>query len=145
MAELKHQLNEISILRALHSPYIAAILDVFEDIDRIYIVQEFINGTNLFDFRMKHSLTEKATKSIFKGLALGLQYLTENGVAHRDIKLENIMIEANVDSTGNYHITPKFIDFGLSKVLLHGQTSSDRLGTLAYCSPEIIMGWRHSY
>ena len=57
------------------------------------------------------------------------------GVAHRDIKPDNIMIEVKVDPTGKKYLHPKFIDFGLSKVLLHGQTCTDRLGTLVYCPP----------
>jgi serine/threonine protein kinase len=46
-------------------------------------------------------------------LVRGLQYLHKKGVAHRDIKLENIMLEFRGD-----FVTPKYIDFGLSKVLL---------------------------
>jgi serine/threonine protein kinase len=46
-------------------------------------------------------------------LVRGLQYLHNVGVAHRDIKLENIMLEFR----GEF-VTPKYIDFGLSKVLL---------------------------
>jgi serine/threonine protein kinase len=42
-----------------------------------------------------------------------------------------------------YHgefVIPKYIDFGLSKVLLQGQVDKDRFGTLAFCSPEILLG-----
>ena len=55
------------------------------------------------------------------------------------------MIDSKVDSSGKMYLHPKFIDFGLSKVLLHGQTSTDRLGTLVYCSPEIILGLKHTH
>ncbi len=40
---------------------------------------------------------------------------------------------------------PKFIDFGLSKVFLEGETSADRFGTLVYTSPEILLGYTHSF
>jgi serine/threonine protein kinase len=40
--------------------------------------------------------------------------------------------------------SPKFIDFGLSKVFYKGETSDDRFGTLAFCSPEIILGKQHT-
>jgi len=76
----------------------------------------------------------------------GLRYLHEVlGVVHRDIKLENIMMSSDSMSAflmGN--ATPKFIDFGLSKVLLPDERSSDPYGTLMYCSPEIILGKPHT-
>jgi serine/threonine protein kinase len=66
-------------------------------------------------------------------------------VAHRDIKLENIMITTATNAAGGEVYYPKFIDFGLSTVLLEGQRSADRYGTLAYCSPEIISGGTHTH
>ena len=76
----------------------------------------------------------------------GLRYLHDVlGVVHRDIKLENIMMSSDSMSAflmGN--ATPKFIDFGLSKVLLPDERSSDPYGTLMYCSPEIILGKSHT-
>jgi serine/threonine protein kinase len=77
---------------------------------------------------------EISQKLIFKELVKGLRSLHEIGVAHRDIKLDNIMLQ--------YHgefVIPKYIDFGLSKVLLQGQLDKDRFGTLAFCSPEILL------
>lgn len=47
-----------------------------------------------------------------------------------------------------YHgefVIPKYIDFGLSKVLLQGQLDKDRFGTLAFCSPEILLGKEHTH
>lgn len=54
------------------------------------------------------------------GVFKGLRYLHSIGVAHRDIKLENIMIATEIDENGKSMNVPKFIDFGLSKVLLKG-------------------------
>lgn len=42
MGELEMQMNEISIMRALNSPHVVTILDVFEDMEHLYIVQELI-------------------------------------------------------------------------------------------------------
>jgi len=72
-----------------------------------------------------------------KMLFEGLHYLHSLGIVHRDIKLENIMIH---QPTPNDPPVPKFIDFGLSTVLLHGESSTELYGTLAYCSPEIFLG-----
>lgn len=129
-------MNEIAILKACHSKHIGAVLDVFEDEAHLYIVQEFIDGFNLADF-LKGGVPriEKVTKKIVSGLIEGLQYLHSLGIAHRDIKLENIMLSITTNE-----VISKFIDFGLSKVLLTGETSDERFGTIAYCSPEILAG-----
>jgi serine/threonine protein kinase len=74
------------------------------------------------------------------GICAGVEYIHSIGIAHRDIKLENIMI--TVDSQG--YPKPKLIDFGLSTILLNGQTSKDRFGTLVYSSPEILLGLEHN-
>ena len=56
---------------------------------------------------------EKNAKAIAKKLFYGLEYLHSLGIAHRDIKFENIMMTTSEDDA-----IPKFIDFGLSKVFL---------------------------
>jgi serine/threonine protein kinase len=43
------------------------------------------------------------------------------------------------------HPIPKFIDFGLSAVLYHGETNDKRYGTIAYSSPEVLAGRHHSH
>jgi serine/threonine protein kinase len=66
------------------------------------------------------------------------------GILHRDIKLENIMMSnESMNAFLMGQAIPKFIDFGLSKVLLSDERSSDPYGTLMYCSPEIILGKPH--
>ena len=67
------------------------------------------------------------------------------GVVHRDIKLENIMMSGEtLKEFLAGEAVPKFIDFGLSKVLLPEEKSSDPFGTLIYCSPKIILGAPHT-
>jgi serine/threonine protein kinase len=60
--------------------------------------------------------------------------LHDLGVVHRDLKLENILIDDTVNPP-----KPFLIDFGLSKVFMTEQYSTDPYGTLAYCSPEIVL------
>jgi serine/threonine protein kinase len=58
----------------------------------MYIVQEFIDGFNLMAFLKAVPRIEKVSRKIMKGLVEGLLYLHSIGIAHRDIKLENIML-----------------------------------------------------
>lgn len=138
-------MSEIAILRALDCPQVAKLIDLFEDMEQLYIVQELIEGMSLSKVASNHCLNERNVQAIMKGLASGLRYLTECGVAHRDIKLENIMIGSKLDAEGKELVVTKYIDFGLSKVLLHDETSRDQFGTLAYCSPQIILGTNHTH
>ena len=74
-----------------------------------------------------------------KQLFNGLKYLHDIGIAHRDIKLDNIMMSSSEGSA-----VPKFIDFGLSKFFAPNEKSRDPFGTLAYCAPEIILTKPHN-
>jgi calcium-dependent protein kinase len=142
--DLEQQMFENSILRVAQCPNVAKLLDFFEDAKNLYIVQELIEGTNLFDFITAKPRTEKVVKEIMRELITGLEFLNSMGIAHRDIKLENIMITTTVDKFKGEVYTPRYIDFGLSKVFLEGEFSVDRYGTLAYCSPEILSGIPHN-
>jgi len=53
-----------------------------------------------------HKITEKNSKKIIRSLADALRYLHERNISHRDIKLENLIIDENLN--------PKLIDFGFS-------------------------------
>lgn len=57
------------------------------------------------------------------------------GIAHRDLKLENIIMSDDSDQA-----ELKVIDFGISIILAPGQTSTDAYGTLVYVAPEVLTG-----
>jgi serine/threonine protein kinase len=69
-----------------------------------------------------------------------LNYLKAFGVVHRDLKLENIMM---TDDTNR--AIPKLIDFGLARILLPGETTTEPYGTLGYVSPEILRKDAYSF
>ena len=59
-----------------------------------------------------------------------MAYLHERGIAHRDIKLDNLLVTENLD--------PKVIDFGFSMKTKEGTRLKDYCGTPAYIGPEVL-------
>jgi len=64
---------------------------------------------------------------------LGLKYLHNYGIVHRDLKLENIMMT----NTTNQSV-PKLVDFGLAKMIGPSERATEPFGTLGYVAPEIL-------
>lgn len=127
---------EIETLKMCQHPNIIRLLDIFENIECIYLVMELLSGGNLFAYfeRRKHHIPESKAREIIHSLATGLFYLHSYGIVHRDIKPENIMM---TDKTDNAQI--KIADFGLAKIVGPSQFCNETYGTLAYAAPEVLM------
>ena len=121
--------NEVEVLSKLHHPFINQILDNFETDTHFFIVMEYICGDLLSFIRKRNKLNEQISKMIFKQIIEGLKYIHKKNIIHRDIKLDNILI----DTTN----TVKICDFGVSRKIEKGQKIYERCGTPAYIAPEI--------
>ena len=125
-------INERDIMKELNNKNIIKILDYFEDENYIFIVMEYINGGNLYSFIKKRmKLKEKMAKYIFKQIISAINYIHKHNIVHKDIKLENILLDINHGI--------KICDFGIAKKV----NSSDQLfygisGTPLYMAPEIF-------
>ena len=122
--------NEIEMLSHFHHPFINQILDNFETDTHIFIVMEYVCGDLLGFIRKRGKLSESVSKLIFKQLIEGLKYIHNKNVVHRDIKLDNILI----DLTN----TIKICDFGVSRQIRPDEMMYEHCGTPAYISPEIF-------
>lgn len=127
---------EVNILRRVgNCNLVVKILDSFVQDNMFYIIQEYIEGSELYDIVIKDGvITEDRCKHIFYQLIQAVQYCHSCGVTHRDIKLDNILIDAQ----GNI----KLIDFGLSHLekdyLPAGHTLLYKTcGSRSYIAPEI--------
>ena len=125
--KIKH---EIDILSRLRHPFITQILDSFETEKHIFIVMEYVCGDLLGFIRKRGKLSESTTKVIFKQIIEGLKYIHKKKIVHRDIKLDNILI----DLTN----TVKICDFGVSKKINKGDIMYDHCGTPSYIATEIF-------
>lgn len=120
--EIDHAMTEIAILKACRgSPHIVALLDTFEDSHHLYLVMEYLSGNfSLLKLVRSGGLkSEEVVKKMSKQLFKGLEYLHKRGVAHRDIKHDNIMVAVDA---ANEMVTFKLIDFGFSRVLVNGES-----------------------
>ena len=121
--------NEIDILSRLRHPFINQILDTFDTEKYIFIVMEYICADLLSFIRKREKLSENISKIIFKQIIEGLKYINKKNIVHRDIKLDNILI----DLTN----TVKICDFGVSKRIQENELMIDHCGTPGYIAPEI--------
>ena len=137
---MKKILYETDLMKKLNHPNITKILEVFEDEDYILISMEYINGGNLFSFvKKRRKLSEKTAKYLFRQIILGIQHIHSHKIVHRDIKLENILIDLNNNI--------KICDFGIGKILSYNrQLLYDKCGTPMYMAPEILLSSKnHGY
>uniref|UniRef100_A0A914C460 Protein kinase domain-containing protein n=1 Tax=Acrobeloides nanus TaxID=290746 RepID=A0A914C460_9BILA len=125
--------REIRIMSALKHPNIIQIYEVFENKDKIILVMEYASGGELYDHVSKHgSLPESEARRIFRQITSAVLYCHKHKVAHRDLKLENILLD--IDSNA------KIADFGLSNYFNEKTFLSTFCGSPLYASPEIING-----
>ncbi|CAJ0579938.1 unnamed protein product, partial [Mesorhabditis spiculigera] len=132
-ADLVRIRREIRIMSALNHPNIIQIFEVFENKEKIILVMEYANGGELYDFvSSKGSLPEAEARRIFRQITSAVLYCHKHLVAHRDLKLENILL----DEQGN----AKIADFGLSNYFADKNLLTTFCGSPLYASPEIING-----
>ena len=129
----KKILYETNLMRGLYHPSVTKILETFETDKYMLIIMEYISGGNLQNFvKKRRKLCEKTAKILYRQLIQGIKYIHSKSIVHRDIKLENILLDLN-------NIL-KICDFGVGKITKKGQKLTDQCGTPVYMAPEIIKG-----
>ena len=131
--DLERILYETNLMKKLNHPNITKILETFENEKYILISMEYINGGNLFSFvKKRRKLSEKTAKFLFRQIILGIQHIHSKNIVHRDIKLENILID--------FKNNIKICDFGIGVILNSpDDLLYDQWGTPLYMSPEILL------
>jgi len=125
--------REINILRVLKHPHIIELYEVIDTPSDIFVVMEYVEGGELFDYIVTHGrLQENDARRFFQQIVSGIEYLHENRVVHRDLKPENLLL----DKKNRIRIA----DFGLSNLIYDGNFLKTSCGSPNYAAPEVISG-----
>jgi serine/threonine-protein kinase len=128
----KFRVEAQSTAGLLH-PNTVNVYDVGDDDGINYIVMELVDGITLKKYIEKKSrLSVKEAVSIAIQVAMGLEAAHNNGIIHRDIKPQNIMISRD----GKVKVT----DFGIAKAATSNTITSNVMGSVHYTSPEQARG-----
>jgi serum/glucocorticoid-regulated kinase 2 len=124
-------LLEKDILFAADHPFLVGMEFLFQSELRLYFVMPFIQGGELYKiFQSKKRFSEETVRFYGAQIALAIGELHSKGIMHRDLKLENIL----VDNKGYL----KIIDYGLAKVLKTDELAQSYCGTPEYLAPEMV-------
>ena len=127
--------REAKAVTSLSHPNIVSIYDVENEGDFYYLILEYVEGMTLKDYMIKNPrIPIETIVHIAKQIAAGLSHAHQNGIIHRDIKPQNILMDDN--------LTCKITDFGIARA--YGDTTltqtNQMLGTVYYLSPEQARG-----
>ncbi|KAI8843877.1 kinase-like domain-containing protein [Chytriomyces cf. hyalinus JEL632] len=130
MHQVEHLLNEKKILSMLDMPFLVGMLAAFQDAGHLYFVLEYIQGGELFTFLRRCGRFENSMARFYAAeVTMAFEYLHIRHIVYRDLKPENLLIDAK----GHIKIT----DFGFAKQIKEDQTWT-LCGTPDYLAPEII-------
>ncbi|KAI5996299.1 hypothetical protein EDD15DRAFT_2365126 [Pisolithus albus] len=138
----KQRLNidrEIVVMKLMNHPNILRIYDVFQGENELYLVLEYVQGGELFDFLVNRGrLPPLEALAIFKQIVYGLNYAHSLSIVHRDLKPENILIHS---------LNPpliKIADWGMAAFAPPPLRLETSCGSPHYASPEIINGFKYA-
>jgi serine/threonine-protein kinase SRK2 len=129
----KYVEREILNHRRLVHPHIIRFKEVILTDVHICIVMEYAEGGDMFDYVLKRGgLREHEARWFFQQVIVATDYVHQMGMANRDIKLENTLMDLSPKPL------IKLCDFGYSKHEKLQSAPGSRVGTPAYLAPEVI-------
>ncbi|KPM09694.1 serine/threonine-protein kinase D3-like protein [Sarcoptes scabiei] len=131
-AQLK---NEVSILQNISHPGVVHLEKMFENMERIFVVMEKLNGDMLEMILNGENgrLDERVTKFLIYQILVALRYLHSQNICHCDLKPENVLLS----SDSNFPQV-KLCDFGFARIIGEKSFRRSVVGTPAYLAPEVL-------
>uniref|UniRef100_A0A8C9ETM0 Protein kinase cGMP-dependent 2 n=1 Tax=Pavo cristatus TaxID=9049 RepID=A0A8C9ETM0_PAVCR len=134
----EHIYSEKKILEQICSPFIVKLYRTFKDSKYVYMLLEACLGGELWSLlRDRGSFDEPTTKFCVGCVTEALEYLHHIGIVYRDLKPENLILDAE-----GYI---KLVDFGFAKKIGSGQKTWTFCGTPEYVAPEVILSKGHDF
>lgn len=115
----KKVMQEVSIIKRTRHPNVVKLFETFESEKHILFSMEMCAGGDLLNYvRKRRKLKEPIAKALFKQIIEAIGYIHSRSIVHRDIKLDNILL----DGKGNVKIG----DFGVSRLYHEGQIMKEQ-------------------
>jgi len=132
----RREMKIMKLLTSLKNPYIVRLLEAQETDTHFTLIVEYLSGGELLSYiKQQKGLSEQEAQRLFKQLLCAIECCHSQKIIHRDIKLQNILLDGNNDL--------KLIDFGLSNFTSKGLFRNTFCGTPAYAAPEILLGTQY--
>ena len=132
-ADFKRKImREIALMRFLEHPHIIRLHEVFESTNHLYMILEYAQNGELYDYLVaRRFLKPDTAMKFFRQIIYGIDFLHSNSICHRDLKPENILLDENNNL--------KIADFGFAR-WMKTNTAITSCGSPHYAAPEVVKG-----
>ncbi|KAI3638604.1 hypothetical protein MIR68_003102 [Amoeboaphelidium protococcarum] len=128
--------REVRIMKMLNHPNIVKLFEVIETKHTLFLVMEYVNGGELYDYLVAHGrMKEKDARVKFRQILSAVNYCHQKRVIHRDLKAENLLLDANLNI--------KIADFGFSNNYQPDGQLDTFCGSPPYAAPELFQGRKY--
>ena len=144
----KYLLNEIKIMQALNHPNLIKLHNLYRTNNHFYFIMDYCNGGSLssildvYKLRFGKPFSQEIIQHFMKQIVDGLKYIHSKNIIHRDIKLDNILLNFdNIEDKNNLNLLSakiKIIDFGLATILSKNGMAKTYAGTPLNMDPNIL-------
>ncbi|XP_015259643.1 PREDICTED: serine/threonine-protein kinase SIK2-like [Cyprinodon variegatus] len=125
--------REVQIMKLLNHPHIIKLYQVMETKDMLYIVTEYAKNGEMFDHLTSNGrMSEDEARRKFWQILTAVDYCHRHHIVHRDLKTENLLLDANMNI--------KLADFGFGNFYNAGDPLTTWCGSPPYAAPEVFEG-----
>lgn len=129
--------REAVISTLLDHPHIIKLLDFLYSDLYFFLIFEYVKGDQLYDIIMKEKqISEEKARKYFRQIISAINYVHQNSIVHRDLKIENVVVDQNDNI--------KILDFGLSNFYDNKNLLKTFCGSLYFAAPELLHGQLYS-